>query len=277
LLDLLAPGHWVYSSLAYPGTTYDYEAGTSMATPHVAGAWAVMKQAAPTASVSQILSWLYASGTSITDSRNTLVVPRINVDDAVNLALSPVAFNKTRPALNAVNQPLNVTLTWPASSGATSYEYCFATTATTCTTWRSVGTARSVVMRNLLRNKPYFWHVRAHNSKGVTVSNGGVWKFTTTSVSMPGAFAKIAPANTAANQPLTVTLTWRASAAVRSYEYCFATSAAACTNWKSVGTARSVVIRGLRSKTTYFWQVRSRNAAGDVLANGGIWRFTTRR
>jgi hypothetical protein len=276
LLDLLAPGFSIYSSITTSTTAYDYEAGTSMATPHVAGAWAVMRQVAPTASVTQILRWLYVSGKLVTDSRNGLVVPRINVNNAVKLAIFPLAFNKTGPAQNAVNRPLNVTLSWPASSRATSYEYCFATTAATCNKWTTVGTARSVVKRNLLRNKTYFWNVRARNAKGVTVSNGGVWKFTTTSVSMPGAFAKTAPANTAVNQPLTVTLTWRASAAVRSYEYCFAFTAANCTNWKNVGTARSVVFRGLRSKTTYFWQVRSRNAAGEVLANGGVWRFVTR-
>jgi subtilisin family serine protease len=276
LLDLLAPGFFINSSITTSTTAYDYKPGTSMATPHVAGAWAVMRQAAPTASVTQILRWLYSSGKSITDSRNGLVLPRINVNNAVTLAITPQAFGKTAPAVNAVNQPLNVTLTWPASSGATSYEYCFAFTAAKCIYWKSVGNARSVVMSGLRSRTTYFWHVRARNAKGVTVSNGGVWKFTTTTVSMPGAFAKTAPANIAVNQPLTVTLSWGASVGVRNYEYCFAFTAANCTNWKSVGTARSVVMSGLRSRTTYFWQVRSRNAAGDVLANGGVWRFTTR-
>jgi hypothetical protein len=39
LLDLLAPGYWVVSSVAYPANTYAAYAGTSMAAPQVAGAW----------------------------------------------------------------------------------------------------------------------------------------------------------------------------------------------------------------------------------------------
>lgn len=276
LLDLLAPGFSIYSSVTTSTTAYSYKAGTSMATPHVAGAWAVMRQVAPTASVTQILRWLYVSGKLVTDSRNGLVVPRINVNNAVKLAIFPVAFNKVGPAQNAVNRPLNVTLSWQASSRATSYEYCFATTAADCNTWTTVGTARSVVKRNLLRNKTYFWHVRARNAKGATVSNGGIRKFTTTSESIPGAFAKLGPANTVNNRPLTMTLSWAASAGARSYEYCLATSAATCTNWKNVGTARSVIVRNLRGKTTYYWNVRSRSAAGSKPANGSVWHFTTR-
>ena len=70
-------------------------------------------------------------------------------------------------------------LSWGASIGATSYEYCVALSATTCTMWKSTGTARSVTVSNLQRNKAYFWQVRAKNSAGITLANGGVWKFTT--------------------------------------------------------------------------------------------------
>ncbi|MFZ9859261.1 MAG: S8 family serine peptidase, partial [Roseiflexaceae bacterium] len=218
LLDLLAPGFFIYSATSASTTAYDYKAGTSMATPHVAGAWAVMKQAAPTASVSQILQWLYASGTSITDSRNSLILPRINVDDAVTLALAaasatatptsvsgatstpipptstpipptstrtrtpiprPGAFRKLGPANRQTNRQLRITLSWTASAGAARYEYCLSTVATRCNVWKSVGTSRSVTIRGLQRNKTYYWNVRARNSAGVTLSNGGVWRFRT--------------------------------------------------------------------------------------------------
>ena len=39
-----------------------------------------------------------------------------------------MGFGKVAPADEAVGQPLNPTLSWGASSGATSYEYCYDTT-----------------------------------------------------------------------------------------------------------------------------------------------------
>lgn len=210
LLDVLAPGFFIYSAVSSSSTSYDYKAGTSMAAPHVAGAWAIMKQIAPNASIAQILQWLSRTGTSITDTKNSLVLPRINVDDAVTLALSeptptntatrtatrtptrtttrtptrnpltkPTAFTKSGPANALTNRPLTLTLSWAASVGATSYEYCFATSAAACTNWKSVATARSVTVRSLVRNRAYFWNVRAKNTAGTTVATGGVWKFTT--------------------------------------------------------------------------------------------------
>ncbi len=81
-LNLLAPGSSIYSSV--PGVnTFAYKSGTSMATPHVAGAWAVLKSAMPKASVSKVLNALLMTGKPITDSRNSIVKPRIQVDAAV--------------------------------------------------------------------------------------------------------------------------------------------------------------------------------------------------
>ncbi|KWT76033.1 S8 family serine peptidase [Candidatus Magnetominusculus xianensis] len=80
-LSLLAPGDSIYSSI--PNNSYDTMSGTSMAAPHVAGAWAVLKQIKPSASVVRILNVLKDTGVSIKDSRNGLIKPRIQVDSAV--------------------------------------------------------------------------------------------------------------------------------------------------------------------------------------------------
>ncbi len=64
LLDLLAPGLRIVSSV--PGGTYRPLSGTSMSTPHVAGSFALMKQAFPTLSPAQVLQRLQATGTPIT-------------------------------------------------------------------------------------------------------------------------------------------------------------------------------------------------------------------
>jgi subtilisin family serine protease len=80
-LDLLAPGSSILSSI--PGGGYAYLDGTSMATPHVTGAWAILKSAKPTATVDEILTALRNTGKPITDTRNGLIFPRISVANAV--------------------------------------------------------------------------------------------------------------------------------------------------------------------------------------------------
>lgn len=79
---LFAPGSDVYSSTGTSDTSYASWSGTSMATPHVAGAWAILRQNGPTESVSAILSRLMAAGPSIsttcttpTGSRRRLYIP----------------------------------------------------------------------------------------------------------------------------------------------------------------------------------------------------------
>lgn len=81
-LSLLAPGVWI--NAAVPGNSYGNYSGTSMATPHVAGAWAVLKSKSTSATVDQVLSALTSTGTSVTDTRNSVTKPRINIGAAVN-------------------------------------------------------------------------------------------------------------------------------------------------------------------------------------------------
>lgn len=80
-LDLLAPGSSIRSSV--PGG-YSSWNGTSMATPHVAGAWAIMKQASlPNDGVKAILDRLVLAGKTVVDSRNGIAFPRIDVAGAL--------------------------------------------------------------------------------------------------------------------------------------------------------------------------------------------------
>ena len=60
-----------------------------MATPHVAGAWALMKQQDPSAMVSEILAALQNTGTIVDDQRGSGTVTgmrRINVDNALTVS-----------------------------------------------------------------------------------------------------------------------------------------------------------------------------------------------
>ncbi len=80
MLELLAPGSDINSSVT--GGGFGVKDGTSMATPHVAGAWAVLKSKKPTATVDEVLAAFTSTGVSITDGRNGLTRPRIRVDQA---------------------------------------------------------------------------------------------------------------------------------------------------------------------------------------------------
>ena len=79
LVDLMAPGLNITAPVPHRTLVnrVDVKSGTSMAAPHVAGAWALLKQRHPKATVNQILDALVCTGVEV--SREGLVKPRIDV------------------------------------------------------------------------------------------------------------------------------------------------------------------------------------------------------
>lgn len=84
VVDLLAPGSDILSAI--PGGNFDHKDGTSMAAPHVAGAWAALKSFDPTMTVSEIEAVLALTGVSITRPQTPgLLRPRIRMREATAL------------------------------------------------------------------------------------------------------------------------------------------------------------------------------------------------
>jgi hypothetical protein len=193
----------------------------------------------------------------------------------------PGVFGKSSPADDATGQALTPTLSWGASSGATSYEYCYDTTNdNACSGWISVGANTSAGLSGLTAGITYYWQARANNGAGVTYPNGAAtsyWSFTT--IALPGAFAKSSPANSATGQSLNPTLSWGSSPGVANYDYCYdTTNDNACSNWLGAGASTSVGLSGLTAGITYYWHVRAVNGGGTTYANGAataFWSFTT--
>ena len=99
LLDLWAPGVNIKTArAASAGGGTEIHSGTSQAAPHVAGAWAVMKQKNPNATVDDIENAFKTTGQAITIAGVTR--QRINIDEALlkigNTATTQLTLGTTR-------------------------------------------------------------------------------------------------------------------------------------------------------------------------------------
>ena len=82
ILSVFAPGERIRTTSM--GGGFGLASGTSIAAPHVAGAWAAIKEAFPDQGVSEILFALQSTGQPIVDTRNDLTLPRIDVASAIS-------------------------------------------------------------------------------------------------------------------------------------------------------------------------------------------------
>ena len=93
-LSVLAPGSAITSSV--PGGGYETWHGTSMAAPHVTGAFAVLRQKFPDVPVGDLVARLQGSGAMISDYRSPRIVrPRIDVEAALTYSVPVYALSYT--------------------------------------------------------------------------------------------------------------------------------------------------------------------------------------
>ncbi|MBX7198445.1 MAG: S8 family serine peptidase [Rhodospirillaceae bacterium] len=82
MVDFMAPGLNI-AAASSTGAGLVVKSGTSMAAPHVAGAWAIMRQAFPQASFDQLDGVLKQTGLQLARSGATFTIPKIQVAAAI--------------------------------------------------------------------------------------------------------------------------------------------------------------------------------------------------
>jgi len=266
-LTVLAPGALITAA----GYTM---AGTSQATPHVAGALAILRAAFPTETVDQLVARLTTTGKKIKDARNGVTTPRIDVSAALGAPPGDATPPTGSVAINggaAATRTAAVTLAITASDASGVAQMCVSSTAS-CTEFQPFAATRA-------------WTLPAGDGKKtVTVMLRDKVGNTTAAATSPSATITLdtaAPTGgtlTAKPGSGQVALTWTgfadAGTGIASYRVAAATGAtapASCTGAAVyTGTATTTTLTGLVNNTAYSYRVCALDNAGNLSAGATV-------
>jgi hypothetical protein len=162
------------------------------------------------------------------------------------------------------NSSSQITLTWTAISGASSYQIDQATNSSFTGLISSTSTTNSYVATGLASSTTYFYRVRALNSAGPSGSSTTVSATTQSGVTAPGVPSGV---TATANSSSQITLNWTAVSGALGYFVDQATNSAFSPTISSnvIASTNSMIFSSLASSTTYFYRVRASNSAGTSL------------
>ena len=109
-VDLLAPGTTINSSV--PGGDFRVADGTSMATPHVSGAWAIMRQAYGDQPIDTELDFLKTTGQVVVDNRtgSAATLSRIRLGPAAGIVNPAPVLSSVTPSAIKAGRDTNITV-----------------------------------------------------------------------------------------------------------------------------------------------------------------------
>jgi hypothetical protein len=160
--SLFAPGSAIYSATGVSDTSYGSWSGTSMATPHVAGAWALIKQAKSSATVTEILSTLQSTGAPITSVCDGYVAPRprIQINAAIKALLPPGIIVTSPNGGENWNSGTTHDITWTSTGSIANVHIYYSP---------DNGTNWGVIVANTANDGSFIWTVPADPSPNCLV------------------------------------------------------------------------------------------------------------
>lgn len=196
--------------------------------------------------------------------------PSVQVAATTLTAAPPPTTAPAAPtSVSAVGGNEQVTVSWPAVSGATSYNiyWSTATGVTVLNGTMIAGVTSPYVHTGLTASTPYFYIVTAVNSVGESDASP---EATATTNAPPPAVPAAPTGVTAAGGNQQVTVNWNAVSGATSYNLYWSTSpgVTVATGTRIAGVTSPFAHTGLADSTPYYYVVTAVNGAGEGPASG---------
>jgi uncharacterized protein (TIGR02145 family) len=269
---------WQCSDPESDPLTYDIYFGTAANPPLVKSSHTTTSYDPGVLSNSTDYFWKIVAKDNHSNSTASAVWKFTTIAQAVNQP--PLQPSNPVPSLNAINQSINVDISWQCSdpeSDPLTYDIYFGTAANPPLV-KSGHTTTSYDPGVLSNSTDYFWKIVAKDNHSNSTASA-VWKFTTIAATVnqpPLQPSNPVPSLNAINQSINVDISWQCSdpeSDPLTYDIYFGT-AANPPLVKSGHTTTSYDPGVLSNSTDYFWKIVAKDNHSNSTA-GAVWKFTT--